>query len=63
MTLDDVQRIVKKYVDVWNRNAAVAPLWVSLASPGDLINIPGVMFGTAEKPTAGMEIPIGIWKK
>jgi hypothetical protein len=58
LTLEQVQPIVQKWVDDWNKRHPENPLWVSLLNPGDPINIPGVTFGTAANPKAGMELPI-----
>jgi hypothetical protein len=55
LTLDQVQPIVQKYVHQWESLHPKHPMWVSLASPGDSIKIPGVTFGTPENPVAGME--------
>ncbi len=58
LTLEQVQPIVQKYVDDWNRRNPQYPLWVSLAPPGDAIIVPGVTFSTTASPRAGMELPI-----
>jgi hypothetical protein len=57
-TLTQVEAIVRRYVDAWDRNQENRPLWVVLASPGDAIQIPGVTFGKAGEARAGMELPI-----
>lgn len=58
LSLDQVKPVIQKYVDDWKTRNPQNPLWVSLASPGDPINVPGVTFGTAVSPKAGMELPI-----
>jgi len=42
LTLEQVQPIVQRYVDKWKVSNPQYPLWVSLASPGDAISVPGV---------------------
>jgi Zn-dependent peptidase ImmA (M78 family) len=58
ITTADLQRIIKKYADIWNNDAKNASLWVVRADPGDSIAIPGVTFSTRDKPKAGMNIPV-----
>lgn len=58
LTIEQVQPIVQKYVDEWKGHNPQYPLWVSLASPGDSINVPGVTFSTTASPKAGMELAI-----
>lgn len=58
LTPEDVQRVIKKYTDIWNSSAGNAPLWVVEAGPGDAIAIPGITFGTKDEPRAGMSVPI-----
>jgi len=53
--MEQVQSIIQKYVRQWENLNPKRPMWVSLAAPGDPITIPGVTFGTPEKPVAGME--------
>jgi hypothetical protein len=55
LTLEQVQPIIQKYVHLWETLNPKRPMWVSLAGPGDPVNVPGVRFGTPEKPVAGME--------
>jgi hypothetical protein len=52
-TRASAERIMKWLVDEWNKDPSPA-LWVMLAKPGDHVAIPGLTFGTPEKPTAGM---------
>jgi hypothetical protein len=42
LTLEQVKPVMQKYVDDWKSRNPQNPLWVSLASPGDPINVPGV---------------------
>jgi hypothetical protein len=58
LTVEQVQPIVEKYVTEWNNRTPRHPLWVTLASPGDPINVPGVTFGAVGGLKAGMELPI-----
>lgn len=58
LTMEQVQPIIQKYVHQWESLYPKRQMWVSLAAPGDPINIPGVTFGTPAKPVAGMEQPI-----
>lgn len=58
VTVEDVQRVIKKYTDIWNSDPKNVPLWVVGAEPGDTIAIPGVTFSTTDKPKAGMNIPV-----
>jgi hypothetical protein len=58
ITTEDVQRIIKKYADIWNNDPKNVPLWVVGAEPGDGVAIPGVTFSTKDNPKAGMNIPV-----
>jgi hypothetical protein len=58
VTAEDVQRLIRKYTDIWNRDRKNVPLWVISAEPGDAIAIPGITFGTSDKPKAGMNISV-----
>lgn len=58
MTVEEVKAIVQKYVDSWNAAGNRPPLWVVLAEPGEDIRIPHVTFGSRDKPSAGMELPV-----
>jgi len=58
VSMQSVKAIVKKYVAIWNSQPRNVPLWVVLASPGDMLSIPGVTFGNKSDGKAGMELPI-----
>lgn len=51
-----IEKLIKKYADLWNSNPANLPLWVIAAKPGDQINVPKITFRTAEGVTTGMEM-------
>ena len=54
----DLKSIGQKYIDDWVSKNSNDPLWVSLASPGDPINVPGITFGTQSQSVAGMHYPV-----
>jgi len=62
MTREEVQPILQKYVNVWNRANHGCHLWVALAYPGDAITIPDITFGMNKDPhqVAGMNVRVHI---
>ena len=62
MNIQEVQKIVKRYIEEWNNDSTKSPLHVILSEPGNQIQIPGitsdVIFGKANEPRAGMHLLI-----
>ena len=57
MDAQEARAIVGRYVNEWNATKR-DPMWVTLATPGDQGNVPGVTFGDQGSAHAGMELPI-----
>jgi hypothetical protein len=60
MTREEIQSIIEKYVNLWNKTNPDYHLWVALAKPGASITIPGVGFGVTKHPqeVAGMNVSV-----
>jgi len=60
MKREEVQPILEKYVNLWDKANPKYHLWVALAKPGAAITIPDVTFGMTKDPqeVAGMNIGV-----